>query len=73
MKLSNEEIKQFKNMPKQHGDITKLMRSCELKSYPHFCNILAGKAGTKISVIGKIKKFMHERNEVITKINTEYE
>ena len=49
------------------------MRSCELKSYPHFCNILAGKAGTKISVIGKIKKFMHERNEVITKINTEYE
>jgi hypothetical protein len=73
MKLSNEEIQQFKDLPKEHGDIIKLMRSCELRSYPHLCNILAGKAGTKISVIGKIKKFMHERNEVITKINTEHE
>lgn len=73
MKLSAEEIKQFKDLPKDHGDITKLMRSCELKSYPHFCNILSGKAGTKISVIGKVKKFMHERNELITKINEEHE
>lgn len=73
MKLSKEEVQQFKYLPKQHGDIIRLMRACELKAYPHFCDILAGKAGTKLSVYAKIKQFMHERNEVINKINVETE
>jgi len=71
MKLSEEEVKQFKALPKEHGDVIRLMRSCEMKSYPHFCNILSGKAGTKLSIYAKIKKFISERENLITKINTE--
>lgn len=73
MKLSKEEVQQFKDLPKQHGDVIRLMRACELKAYPHFCDILAGKAGTKISVIGKIKKFITNRKKEINDITLDAE